>query len=80
MDHHDKTDFPVFIHSATLMCMEYCALCSVRDPVGKLDPCPYLVKGAYWINSNCEFLQYCDSNIGLFSIAPPLAIALPTLR
>ena len=26
-------------------------------------------KGAYWISSNCEFFQYCDSNIGLFSIA-----------
>ena len=24
--------------------------------------------------------QYCDSNIELFSIAPPLVIALPTLR
>ena len=24
--------------------------------------------------------QYCDSNIGLFSIAPHLVIALPTLR
>ena len=25
-------------------------------------------------------VQYCDSNIGLFSIAPHLVIALPTLR
>ena len=24
--------------------------------------------------------QYCDSNIGLFSISPPLVIALPTMR
>ena len=39
-----------------------------------------LFKGAYWISSNCEFFQYCDSNIGYFSIAPPLVIALPTLR
>ena len=37
-------------------------------------------KGAYWISSNSSFIQYCDSNIGLFSIAPPLVIALPTLR
>ena len=35
---------------------------------------------AYWISSNFSFIQYCDSNIGLFSIAPPLVIALPTLR
>ena len=26
-----------------------------------------------------SFFQYCDSNIGLFSIAPDLVIALPTL-
>ena len=38
------------------------------------------VKGAYWISSNSSFIQYCDSNIGLFSIAPLLFIALPTLR
>ena len=38
------------------------------------------IKGAYWISSNSSFIQYCDSNIGLFSIAPPLVIALPTLR
>jgi hypothetical protein len=38
------------------------------------------LKGAYWISSNFSFIQYCDSNIGLFSIAPPLVIALPTLR
>jgi hypothetical protein len=38
------------------------------------------LKGAYWISSNSSFIQYCDSNIGLFSIAPPLVIALPTLR
>jgi hypothetical protein len=37
-------------------------------------------KGAYWISSNSSFIQYCDSNIGLFSIAPHLVIALPTLR
>ena len=40
--------------------------------------CPIL-KGAYWISPNSSFIQYCDSNIGLFSIAPPLVIALPTL-
>ena len=34
------------------------------------------VKGAYWISSNSSFIQYCDSNIGLFSIAPLLVIAL----
>ena len=38
------------------------------------------IKWAYWIGSNSSFIQYCDSNIGLFSIAPPLVIALPTLR
>ena len=38
------------------------------------------LKGAYWISSNSSFIQYCDSNIGLFSTAPPLVIALPTLR
>ena len=27
-----------------------------------------------------KFFQYCDSNIGLFFIAPHLVIALPTLR
>ena len=37
------------------------------------------IKGAYWISSNSSFIQYCDSNIGLFSIAPPLVIALPTI-
>ena len=37
------------------------------------------VKGAYWICSNSPFIQYCDSNIGLFSIVPPLVIALPTI-
>ena len=26
-----------------------------------------------------SFIQYCDSNIGLFSTAPHLVIALPTL-
>jgi hypothetical protein len=31
---------------------------------------------AYWIISNSSFIQYCNSNIGLFSIAPPLVIAL----
>ena len=30
--------------------------------------------------SICIFFQYCDSNIRLFSIAPHLVIALPTLR
>ena len=38
------------------------------------------IKVAYWISSNSSFIQYCDRNIGLFSIAPPLVIALPTLR
>ena len=37
-------------------------------------------KGAYWISSNSLFIQYCGSNIGLFSIAPPLVIAFPTLQ
>ena len=36
----------------------------------------FLFKGAYWISSNSSFIQYCDSNIGLFSIAAPLVIAL----
>ena len=39
-----------------------------------------IFKGAYWISSYSSFIQHCDSNIGLFSIAPPLIIALPTLR
>ena len=38
------------------------------------------IKGAYWISSNSSIIQYCDSNIGLFFIALPLVIALPTLR
>ena len=38
------------------------------------------IKGAYWISSNSSFIQYCDSNIGLFSIAPPLVIALTRKR
>ena len=29
---------------------------------------------------NTNFFQYCNSNIGLFSIAPHKVIALPTLR
>ena len=29
--------------------------------------------------SNSLFLQYCDTNIGLFSIASYKAIALPTI-
>ena len=37
------------------------------------------LKVAYWISSNFSFIQYCDSKIGLFSIAPHLVIALPTL-
>ena len=37
---------------------------------------PPLKGGAYWISSNSSFIQYCDSNTGLFSIAPPLVIAL----
>ena len=40
----------------------------------------FLIKEAYWISSNSSFIQYCDSNIGLLSIAPPLVIALQTLR
>ena len=31
------------------------------------------IKGAYWIRSNSSFTQYCDSNIGPFSIAPPFS-------
>ena len=37
-------------------------------------------KGSYCISSNSSFIQYCDSNIRLFFIAPPLVIALPTLQ
>ena len=37
------------------------------------------IKVAYWISSNSSFIQYCDSNIGLFSIALYLVIALPTI-
>ena len=40
----------------------------------------HLVNGAYWISSNSWFIQYCESNIVLFSNAPPLVIALQTLR
>jgi hypothetical protein len=36
-------------------------------------------KGAYWISSNSSFIQYFDSNIGLFSIASHIVIALPTI-
>ena len=32
------------------------------------------LKGAYWISSNSSFIQYCDSNIGLFSIAPSYSL------
>ena len=38
-----------------------------------------LLNPEFWIISNCEFFQYCDSNIGLFFIAPPLVIVLPTI-
>ena len=42
---------------------------------------PNILKGLIgWVSSNCEFFQYCDSNIEFFFIAPPLVIALPTLR
>ena len=34
------------------------------------------LKVAYWISSNSSFIQYCDSNIRLFSIAPPLVVVL----
>ena len=44
------------------------------------EKCFKVVKGAYWISSNSSIIQYCDSNIGLFRIAPHLVIALPTLR
>ena len=37
------------------------------------------VKGAYWISSNSSCIQYCDSNIGLFSSASFKVIALPTI-
>ena len=29
-----------------------------------------------WVSSNSSFIKYCDNNIGVFSIAPPLVIAL----
>ena len=32
------------------------------------------------VSSNHSFFQYCESNIGLFSIASHLVIALPTLQ
>ena len=48
--------------------------------IGFAIPFTFTIKGAYWISTNSSFIQYCDSNIGLFSIAPPLVIALPTLR
>ena len=38
-----------------------------------------MLKGAYWISSNSSFIQYCDSNIGLFSNASYKVIALPTI-
>ena len=37
------------------------------------------VNGAYWISSNSLFIQYCDSNIGLFSTASHIVVALPTI-
>ena len=46
----------------------------------EIDPGLYLcIKGAYWISVKSSFIQYCDSNIGLFSFAPHLVIDLPTL-
>ena len=43
--------------------------------------CAYVCvfKGAYWISSNSSFIQYCDSNIELFSFASHIVIALPTI-
>ena len=47
-----------------------------------------ILKGAYWIIQrfldfsplyNSSFIQYCDSNIGLFSFASYKVIALPTI-
>ena len=38
------------------------------------------INEAYWIlSSNSSFIQYCDSNIGLFSFATYKVIALPTI-
>ena len=59
-----------------------CIICSciskIRDAnVQNVDLISSLsFKVAYWISSNSSFIQYCDSNIGLFSFAPPLDIAL----
>ena len=46
-----------------------------------------VIKGAHWIIcttifsplSNSSFIQYCDSNIGLFCNASHIIIALPTI-
>ena len=51
------------------------------EPTNKKSEIPSL-KGAYWIFSllsNSSIIQYCDSNIGLFSIASCKFIALPTI-
>ena len=65
--------------------MYYCNFCFVAGILWSSSwsitaQCPGRFKVAYWISSNSSFIQYCDSNIRLFSIAPPLVIALPTLR
>ena len=33
------------------------------------------IKGAYWISSNSLFIQYCDSNFGIFSIRWTIAFS-----
>ena len=38
------------------------------------------LKSKYYLKGLLDKFQYCDSNIELFSIAPHLVIALPTLR
>ena len=44
--------------------------------VFRYTPNNIMIKRAYWISSNSSFIKYYDSNIELFSIAPPLVVAL----
>ena len=51
-------------------------ICSYKNVLLSMRCFVYFLKGAYWISSNSSFIQYCNSNFGLFSNAPPLVIAL----
>ena len=69
-------DFFAFVIPTTFLKKSFQYHANGRKQIFKLR----FLKGAYWISSNSSFIQYCDSNIGLFTIAPTIVIALPTLR